>query len=58
MELWHNPRCSKSRSAKAILAEDRGVAYTERRYVDDPPTADELAVRSRRSTANPGTWRL
>jgi arsenate reductase len=41
MELWHNPRCSKSRSAKAIL-EDRGVAYTERRYVDDPPTADEL----------------
>jgi arsenate reductase (glutaredoxin) len=41
MELWHNPRCSKSRSAKAIL-DDRGVAYTERRYVDHPPTADEL----------------
>ncbi len=41
MELWHNPRCSKSRSARAIL-DDRGVAYEERRYVDDPPTADEL----------------
>jgi arsenate reductase len=41
MELWHNPRCSKSRSAKAIL-DDRGVAYAERRYVDDPPTAEEL----------------
>jgi arsenate reductase (glutaredoxin) len=41
MELWHNPRCSKSRSAKAIL-DDRGVAYTERRYLDEPPTADEL----------------
>jgi arsenate reductase (glutaredoxin) len=41
MELWHNPRCSKSRSAKAIL-DDRGVTYTERRYVDDPPSADEL----------------
>ena len=22
--------------------DDRGVAYSERRYVDDPPTADEL----------------
>jgi hypothetical protein len=41
MELWHNPRCSKSRSAKAIL-DERGVAYEERRYVDDPPTAKEL----------------
>jgi arsenate reductase len=41
MELWHNPRCSKSRSAKAIL-DDRGLPYTERRYLDDPPTAAEL----------------
>lgn len=41
MELWHNPRCSKSRAAKAIL-DDKGVAYVERRYVDDPPTAEEL----------------
>src|SRR4029453_6560995 len=43
MELWHNPRCSKSRSAKAIL-DERGIAYTERRYVDDPPTADDVAA--------------
>jgi arsenate reductase len=41
MELWHNPRCSKSRAAKAIL-DERGVTYAERRYVDDPPTVDEL----------------
>jgi arsenate reductase (glutaredoxin) len=41
MELWHNPRCSKSRAAKAIL-DDRGVDYTERRYLDDAPTAEEL----------------
>jgi len=41
VELWHNPRCSKSRAAKAIL-DERGVAYAERRYVDDPPTAEEL----------------
>jgi arsenate reductase len=41
MELWHNPRCSKSRQAKAVL-DDRGVSYAERRYVDDPPSAGEL----------------
>lgn len=41
MELWHNPRCTKSRQAKELL-DDRGVAYTERRYLDKPPTAAEL----------------
>jgi arsenate reductase (glutaredoxin) len=41
MELWHNPRCSKSRGAKEIL-DGRGAHYVERRYVDDPPTAAEL----------------
>ena len=41
MEYWHNPRCSKSRSGKEIL-DGAGTAYTERRYLDDPPTAAEL----------------
>jgi arsenate reductase (glutaredoxin) len=41
MELWHNPRCTKSRQAKAIL-DEAGVEYEERRYLDDPPTAAEL----------------
>jgi arsenate reductase len=41
MELWHNPSCSKSRAAKAIL-DEQGVVYEERRYVDQPPTVDEL----------------
>ena len=41
MELWHNPRCTKSRQAKALL-DTRGVAYTERRYLDDAPTAEQL----------------
>lgn len=41
MELWHNPRCSKSRQAKAIL-DAAGAEYAERRYLDDPPTAAEL----------------
>ncbi len=43
MELWHNPRCSKSRQAKALL-DERGIAYTERRYLDDPPTPAELGA--------------
>jgi arsenate reductase len=41
LEIWHNPRCSKSRNAKAAL-DEAGVAYTERRYLDEPPTAEEL----------------
>jgi arsenate reductase (glutaredoxin) len=43
LTLWHNPRCSKSRAAKAIL-DERGAAYVERRYLDEPPTADELGA--------------
>ena len=41
LTIWHNQRCSKSRSAKDILSE-AGVAFEERRYLDQPPTADEL----------------
>lgn len=40
MELWHDPRCSKSRAAKEILVA-RGAAHTERRYLDDAPTVAE-----------------
>lgn len=40
-EIWHNPKCSKSRAAKAVL-EDSGADYTERRYLDNPPTVAEI----------------
>ncbi len=40
-QIWHNPRCSKSRAAKAAL-DDAGVDYVERLYLDEPPTAEEL----------------
>jgi arsenate reductase len=43
MEIWVNPRCTKCRSALSIL-DDAGVSYTVRRYLDDPPTARELAA--------------
>lgn len=39
--VWHNPRCSKSRGAVTLLR-GRDVAFDERRYLDDPPTATEL----------------
>nr|WP_091450871.1 arsenate reductase family protein [Actinokineospora iranica] len=42
MEIWHNPRCSKSRAAKSALAEN-APEHTERRYLDNPPTEAELA---------------
>ena len=41
MILWHNPRCSKSRQALALL-EARGTDVTLRRYLDDPPGTEEL----------------
>jgi arsenate reductase len=40
--LLHNPRCSKSRAARELL-EARGVAFRERRYLDDPLDREELA---------------
>ena len=33
VELWHNPRCSKSRAAKQLL-DERGAVYVERRYLE------------------------
>jgi arsenate reductase (glutaredoxin) len=41
MEVWFNPACSKCRSATTAL-DEAGVDYTIRRYLDEPPTADEL----------------
>lgn len=40
--ILHNPRCSKSREALAIL-QDAGVTVTVIEYLKTPPTRDELA---------------
>jgi arsenate reductase len=45
--LLHDPRCSKSRAAKALL-DARGIAYEERRYRDAPLSRAELAELARR----------
>ena len=39
--LLHNPRCSKSRAVKALL-DEHGGAYTEREYLSDPLSREEL----------------
>ncbi|WP_336085488.1 arsenate reductase family protein [Nocardia sp. SSK8] len=51
-EIWHNPRCSKSRTATAHL-DATGVDYTVRRYLDDPPTVAELRAVLARLGAEP-----
>ncbi|MDP9496987.1 MAG: arsenate reductase (glutaredoxin) [Actinomycetota bacterium] len=40
--IWTNPRCSKSRGAEELLAE-RGVVPRAVRYLDTPPSRDEIA---------------
>ena len=41
MEIWLNPACSKCRVAVTQL-DEAGISYTVRRYLEDPPTAEEL----------------
>lgn len=41
-ELWHNPRCSKSRQTLALL-EERGVSPSIRKYLEEPPSREQLA---------------
>jgi arsenate reductase len=56
VEIWINPACSKCRAATKAL-DEAGVTYTVRRYLDDPPTAEELsAVLTRRLNLDP--WHL
>ena len=40
--IWHYPRCSKSRKTLALLR-DAEFDVQVRRYLDDPPSVDELA---------------
>lgn len=39
--IWHNPRCSKSRATLSLL-EERGIKPEIVRYLDQPPSADEI----------------
>lgn len=50
--LYHNPRCSKSRTALELL-EQRGLAPTVIRYLETPPSAAELHQIISRLGINP-----
>lgn len=39
--IWHNPRCSKSRNAAALL-EEKGIEAEVVKYLDTPPSKEEL----------------
>jgi arsenate reductase len=39
--IWHNPRCSKSRNSMTLL-EEKGVDAEVVKYLDTPPTKEEL----------------
>jgi len=53
--LLHNPRCSKSRQTKELL-EARGVAFEERRYLEEPLTRAELEDLAARLGQPIGEW--
>ncbi|MBT5072899.1 MAG: arsenate reductase (glutaredoxin) [Kordiimonadaceae bacterium] len=40
--IYHNPRCSKSRQTLALL-EENGINPTVREYLNDVPSAEEIA---------------
>lgn len=41
--IWHNPKCSKSREA-LILLEEKGVPAEVFKYLDTPPSREEIAA--------------
>lgn len=53
--LLHNPRCSKSRAALALL-EERGAGARVRRYLDEPLSREELEDLRRRLDRPPSAW--
>lgn len=40
--IWHNPRCSKSRAALALLQDSAGVEVEVVEYLKTPPSRVEL----------------
>src|SRR5262245_17500284 len=55
LTIYHNPRCSKSRAALALLQE-RQVPLQVVEYLKNPPTRAELAALRRKLGAAPSAW--
>lgn len=43
IDYWHNPRCSKSRAALALL-QDRGAEVSTRLYLQDAPDVAQITA--------------
>lgn len=52
LRIYHNPGCSKSRSACALIAE-RGMAAEVVEYLETPPTKEELRALLKKLGMNP-----
>lgn len=50
--IWHNPRCSKSRQALALL-EAAGVTPKVVKYLETPPTECELKMTLKKLQCTP-----
>ena len=53
--ILHNARCSKSRKTHELLTQ-RGVAFEERLYLQDPLEVAELEELARRLGRPPSEW--
>lgn len=53
--VLHNPRCSKSRAAVALL-EESGHDVVVRKYLDEPLSLDELRILKKRLGREPQEW--
>ena len=53
--IYHNPRCSKSRAALALL-EERQVPLRIVEYLKEPPTRAELTTLRRKLGLAPREW--
>ena len=52
IQIYHNPRCSKSRAGLALL-EEQGIQPEIIRYLDTPPTVAELTALLQKLDMNP-----
>ena len=51
--IWHNPRCSKSRAARAILEETPGVEVEVVEYLKTSPTRAEIEAVLQKAGVRP-----
>lgn len=51
--IWHNPNCSKSRAALALLESRPGLELTVVPYLKQPPSRDKLAQLYRDAGMSP-----